>query len=114
MDQLMKELISRFDYIVIDTPPIALVTDAFVLSKYADHSIFLVRQSFTPKALLKNVEEFYRTGRLKNISLLLNDIHKTGPGYGYGYGYNYGYGYGYGYGNRKKNASYYDEGDNNV
>ena len=106
MTELIKELSDQFDYIVIDTPPIALVTDAFVLAKYADHSIFLIRQNFTPKTLLKNVEEFYRSGRLKNISVLLNDIYKTGPGYGY----EYHYGYGYGYGNKKKNAAYYDEG----
>ncbi len=110
MKQLMDDVLKQFDYVVMDTPPIALVTDAFVLSHYADHSIFLIRQNFTPKTLLRNVEEFYKTGRLKNISLLLNDIYRTGPGYGYGY--NYGYGYGYGYGNKKKNSSYYDEEDN--
>lgn len=109
MGVLIKELLTRYDYIVIDTPPIALVTDAFVLSQYADHIIFLVRQNFTPKALLRNVEEFYLNGRLKKISIILNDIYKTGPGYGYGY--NYGYGYGYSYGDKKKNASYYEEDD---
>lgn len=106
MDYLIKTLIERFDFIVIDTPPIALVTDAFLLSSYADHSIFVVRQNFTPRSLLRQMDEHYKSGRLKNISLLLNDIYMTGPGYGYSYGYGYGYNYGYGH---KYSAYYSDE-----
>lgn len=106
MDYLIKNLIERFDFIVIDTPPIALVTDAFLLSSYADHSIFVVRQNFTPRSLLRQMDEHYKSGRLKNISLLLNDIYMTGPGYGYSYGYGYGYNYGYGH---KYSAYYSDE-----
>ena len=106
MNQLIRDAQAEFDFIVMDTPPVALVTDAFVLSVYADHTIFLVRQNYTPKMLLKNADELFAQGKIRHLSILLNDIQKTGPGYGYGYGYSYGYGYNYGYG---QGESYYEE-----
>lgn len=108
MNQLIREAQAEFDFIVMDTPPVALVTDAFVLSVYADHTIFLVRQNYTPKMLLKNADELFAQGKIRHLSILLNDIQKTGPGYGYGYGYSYGYGYNYGYG-YGQGDSYYEE-----
>jgi len=99
MSELIEKLKERFDYIIIDTPPITLVTDAFVLSNYADHILFIVRQDYTPREALVSLEEFHSSGKLRNVSILFNDLRKSGLGYGYGsYGYGQGYGYGYGYG----------------
>ncbi len=115
LTEKMNEFISRakaaYDYVIIDTPPMALVTDAFTLSRYADHTLFLVRQNYTPKPLLRTAQDFYSSGKLKNISIVFNDIFRSGPGYGYGYGYgySYGYGYGYGYGRSKNGYGYYSE-----
>lgn len=110
IEKLFEALKKDFDYILLDTPPVGLVTDAFVLSKYADHSLFVVRQNYTPKSIIKVIDDYYRDGRVKNISIVLNDIYRSGPGYGYGYGYGYSYGYGYGYGySDKKNGNYYSE-----
>lgn len=112
MDKLVKDLRQNFDFIVIDTPPLSFVADAFVISKYADHSIFVIRQNFTPNLALQSLEEFYQMGKLTNISILFNDLRKSGLGYGYGgYGYGYGYGYSYDYGIGKKDVTggYYDE-----
>ena len=106
-DLLLKEALVTYDYIIIDTPPLAIVTDAFELAKHADHSVFIVRQNYTPKALLKDVDDFYRSGKLKSVSIVLNDIYKTGYGYGYSYGYSYGYGYGFGSSKKKKGYGYY-------
>jgi capsular exopolysaccharide synthesis family protein len=97
-ETLIKEALTIYDYIIIDTPPIAIVTDGFVLSKYADHTVFITRQNYTPKAFLRDIQEHYSSGKLKNISIVLNDIYKSGLGYGYGYGYGYG---------RKQNGGYY-------
>lgn len=107
MLEFVSEARKHYDYIIIDTPPLAIVTDAFVIAGMADHIIFLVRQNYTPKELLRTVQDFYGTGKLKNISLVLNDIYRSGPGYGYGYGYSYGYGYGYGYVRNKNDQGYY-------
>jgi Mrp family chromosome partitioning ATPase len=94
--------LAEFDYIIIDTPPLALVTDAFVISKYVHHTVFVLRQNYSPKDFVRSIDEYYRAGKLKNISLILNDIYKSGFGYGYGQDYSYHYGYSYGYGRKKK------------
>ena len=111
MAKLIQLASERFDYIVIDTPPVGLVTDALVLSPFADHSIFLARQNYTPKQMLRTIDDFYKKGTLKNMSILLNDIYKSGPGYGYGANYTYGYGYGYSYGYGAHYTGYYEEGE---
>ena len=111
MAKLIQLASERFDYIVIDTPPVGLVTDALVLSPFADHSIFLARQNYTPKQMLRTIDDFYKKGTLKNMSILLNDIYKSGPGYGYGANYTYGYGYGYCYGYGAHYTGYYEEGE---
>jgi capsular exopolysaccharide synthesis family protein len=109
MDELMTELVKRYEFVLLDTPPLALITDGLVLSKYVDHTIYLIRQNYTPKGMLATVEEMYQTGKLRNISLVLNDVYRSGPGYGYGhYGYGaYGYGYGYVYGEKKGDSTGY-------
>lgn len=109
MDELIERVKAAYDYVIIDTPPLSIVTDAFVLAKYVDHTVFVVRQNYTPKELLKTMDEFYQSGRLNKLSILLNDIHKSGPGYGYGYRYGYGYGYGYGYRESKSAHGYYTD-----
>lgn len=89
MDILMKELNEKFDYIIIDAPPIGMVTDAQLLSKYADLTIYVVRQKFTFKDQISIVQEIYRERKMKNVAILMNDV-KNESSYGYGYGYGYG------------------------
>ena len=108
MDELIAKLRSSYDFVVIDTPPLSLVSDAFVLARYADHTLYVIRQNFTPRIAITSLDENYTSGKLSNISILFNDLKKTGLGYGYG-GYGYSYGYGYGYGGRGKDASGYYE-----
>ncbi|MGB4974907.1 MAG: hypothetical protein WBO32_19715, partial [Cyclobacteriaceae bacterium] len=76
------------------------------------HTVFVLRQNYTPKQFIKSIDEYHKSGKLKSMSILLNDIYKSGLGYGYGqgYAYYYGYGYGYGYGSQKKSGyGYYEE-----
>ncbi|MBW8049694.1 MAG: polysaccharide biosynthesis tyrosine autokinase [Cytophagales bacterium] len=105
MDELMKQLKSRYDYIVLDTPPIGLVSDYFVLMKYVDVNIYIVRHNYTNKNLLSKINDLYDSGRINNLSIIINDIKPVGIGYGYGYRYGYGYGYGYG-----RHYGYYEDG----
>lgn len=111
MEEFMRLAKEQFDIVVIDSPPLAIVADAFELAKFADHTIFLVRQDYTPKILLRSIEDYSSSGKLKNVSIVLNDIYRSGLGYGYGYGYSYGYGYGYGYYTKssKNGGGYYTE-----
>ena len=79
-----------------------MVSDAMTLSKFADSTLYLVRQGHTFKKQIALIDEFYVGNKLPKISIVINDV-KIKAGYGY-YGYGrYGYGYGYGYG------SYYEE-----
>lgn len=110
-ESFIKQAIEKFDFVLIDTPPLALVTDAFVMSNFANHTVFVMRQNFSPKDFVRSIDEYYRSGKIKNISILLNDIYKSGLGYGYGQGYAYQYGYAYGYGayGRKNAGGYYSD-----
>jgi len=121
----MKEFIARarkqFDYIIIDTPPVAIVTDALLVSPLTDFYLFIVRQRHTTKNTLGLIEELHRNENIKSLGIVINDISTTGyygyglrygyaGGYGYSYGYNY-YGHGYygKYGGNEKTKGYYTE-----
>lgn len=86
MDVLMAALVEKFDFIIIDAPPIGMVTDAQLLSKYADLTLYAVRQGYTFKDQLEIPQEIYVNQKMKNIAILMNDV-KNNKSYGYGYGY---------------------------
>jgi capsular exopolysaccharide synthesis family protein len=89
---LFSTLRARFDYIVIDAPPVGLVTDAQLLGYFADATLFLVRQGYTFKQQLQISKDLYTSRKMPNMNIIVNDV-TTGKGYGYSYGYGYGYGY---------------------
>lgn len=91
MDVLIEELKEKYDTIIIDSPPIGLVTDALLLSKYANALVFVVRQNVTKKVHLTHIGQLYKEGKLKNASVLFNAVKIGNSSYGYGYGYGYGY-----------------------
>jgi len=102
LDEMFNWLKEHFDIVLIDTAPVGMVSDAMTLSKFADCTLYLVRQGHTFKKQIALIDEFYQENKLPKVSIIINDV-KVKPGYGY-YGYGrYGYGYGYGYG------SYYEE-----
>jgi len=107
LNALITELKQRYDYVLLDTPPIGMVADALLLGKLSDSALYVVRQGHTYKSSLAYVDEMYREQRLPNLALIYNGVQaRDGYGYaqkyGYGNGYGNGYGYGYGYG-------YYDD-----
>jgi tyrosine-protein kinase Etk/Wzc len=93
---LFDYLRKNFEVIVMDTAPVGMVSDAMTLSKFADATLYIVRQGHTYKKQIGLIDEFYQQGKLPKISIVLNDI-KLRSGYGYyGYGrYSYGHGTGY-------------------
>lgn len=98
----MKEFImaarKKFDYIIIDTPPVAIVTDALLLATFTDLYVFVIRQRYSLKSTLNLVDDLAKNENIKNIGIVMNDISLTGYyGYGLRYGYTAGYGYKYGY-----------------
>ena len=98
--EMFGQLKQRYDYIIIDTPPVGLVTDAILLTKFADANLFLIRQGVTHKKIFASVIADLESRQIANLAILINDINLEKGSYGYGYHYGYGYGYGsYGYGN---------------
>jgi tyrosine-protein kinase Etk/Wzc len=105
MKNLIDELKQKYDYIILDTPPLGLVADAIELSHYADASIYVIRQGKTKKGMLNHINDKFKKGEISNVSFVLNDYrHKSQYGYGYNYGYGYGYG-GYGNGYHESNRT---------
>ena len=98
---LFNYLKQNFDVILIDTAPVGMVSDAMTLSKFADCSLYIVRQGHTYKKQIGLIDEFYREGKLPKVSIIINDV-KVKPGYGYYGSGRYGYGYGY-------KSKYYEE-----
>jgi capsular exopolysaccharide family len=90
IQQLFANLRSQFDYVIIDTAPIGLVTDAQLLAQHADISLYIVRQNYTFKQQVRNADSLYRAGKLPRMNIVLNDTKTAGSAYGYGsYGNNY-------------------------
>ena len=98
VEEMFVWLKENFDVIILDTAPVGMVSDAMTLGKFADTTLYVVRQGHTYKKQVSLIDEFYHENRLPRISIIINDV-KLKPGYGYyGYGrYGYGYGYGGGY-----------------
>jgi len=86
VEQMFEILKKQFDYIVVDTAPVSLVTDTFLISKFADTFVYVVRANFLDKRMLQLSETLYQEKKLPNMSILLNDT-DIEKGYGYGYGY---------------------------
>ena len=86
LDDLFAELRKRYDYIVVDSAPIGLVSDTYLLNRLIDNSIFMTRQHYTPKEATELINEIAESQKLKGISVILNGTNEI-SGYGYGYGY---------------------------
>ena len=98
LEQVISAMKSRYDYILIDCPPLDIVADASIINKFCDMTVFVIRAGLFNKMLLPDVEKLYQEKRYNNMVVVLNGTYEDRPGYGsYGYGHGYGYGYGYGY-----------------
>jgi len=88
MEKLLEKLRDIYDVIILDTPPIGLVTDARTLMHFADISIYVLRADYSKKGFLRSVEKLSKE-KISGLGILLNDVKITKNGYGYGYGYGY-------------------------
>ena len=114
LDRAIEQLKQRYDYIILDTAPIAMVTDTAIIGRVADLCIYVCRADITPKAGYRYINVLRDEKKFSKLATVINDIDmsKRKNSYGYGYGakygyggkaYGYGYGYGYGYAENKKN-----------
>ena len=110
LDKAIEILKKNFDYVILDTAPIGMVTDTLLIGRVAELSAYVCRADYTHKAEYTLINELFHEQKLPNLCTIINgvDLKKRKYGYYYGYGkygkhYGYGkrYGYGYGYGQEK-------------
>ncbi len=87
---LIEELRTKYDYIILDTAPLLLVTDTLLISELADATIYVSRSKYTEKTLIEFANNNIDLGKIKNVGFVLNDVNRENLGYSnkYGYGYN--------------------------
>ena len=95
MKNILNQLKGLYDYIIIDTPPVGLVTDALILMNYSDITFTITRANYTRKEFIKNLDRLAKEHSHNHVGMILNGV-EIGEKYGYGYGVSYGYGYGNG------------------
>lgn len=107
LEKAIETLKANFDYVILDTAPVGMVTDTLLIGRTADLSVYVCRADYTRKAEFTLINELMENNKLPNLCIAINglDLQKKKYGYYYGYGkygkyYGYGkrYGYGYGYG----------------
>ncbi len=101
LDALFEELKTRYDYIIVDTAPIALVTDTMIANRLADITLYCMRMGHTDKNVFDTLKAITTRQSLKNMGVIISNVgagklYYGGEKYGSsGFGYGYGYGYGY-------------------
>ena len=112
LEALINTLRKRYDFIFLDCPPVEIVTDADIVNRLVDLTIFVARAGLLERSMLAEVDRYYNSKKYVNLAVLLNGTEGGGHygskyGYKYSYGYgHYGYGYGsYGYGNGEGDGS---------
>lgn len=108
LDDMINMLKERYDYVILDTAPIGMVTDTAIIGRVADLCVYACRADYTPKNGYEYINVLKNSHKFPKLATVINgiDMRKRKNAYGYGYGKRYGYGYGYGYGydaeNKKK------------
>lgn len=84
VDELFKQLRKRYDYIIVDTAPVAMVSDTYLLDRIADMTIFVCRYKYTPTEMVDYINRIVEQKRMHNVACVLNGIKGARAGYGYG------------------------------
>lgn len=90
MKDLLVEMSLKYDYVIVDTAPLMVVTDTLLISEYADHIIYVTRAGMTETRVIEFPLKLRREGKLKGLSFVVNDVKESNLGYGGKYGYGYG------------------------
>ncbi len=82
---LIDEIRQEYDFIIMDTPPVGLVTDAIMAMRKSDLSIYVIRANYSKKDFLRNIDRIISVNKLSNVAIVLNALPQSGHAYGYGY-----------------------------
>ncbi len=102
LDKLIADLANQFDCIIIDTPPVRALNDAFVIGKETDLTLYVTRHNYTPKSYIGMLEDSMTLAGIRNIALIFNGVKNRGIGKN-----SYGVGYGYGHENKTAYEGYW-------
>ena len=92
--QLVESVKDKFDYVLIDCPPVEMMADAQIIETLVDRTIFVIRAGLFERSMLPELQTLYNEKKYRNMSIVLNATVAEGARRGYKYGYGYGYGYG--------------------
>lgn len=112
MEEFLKYLENDFEVVLMDTPPIGLVSETMDLLRFSDVNLYIVRQDYTHKKYLLMVNDLYANDQIRDFYAVFNGLRSGGDIYDFG-GYNYGYGYNYSYMRKNKYTGNYYEIDEN-
>ncbi|WP_273276739.1 GumC family protein [Maribacter polysiphoniae] len=90
MKELLDDVVDQYDYIVVDTAPLLVVTDTLLISEYADQILYVTRAGMTELKVLEYPLKLHAEGKLKGLSFVVNGVQDSNLGYGGKYGYGYG------------------------
>ena len=90
MEELLDEVVDRYDYIIVDTAPLMVVTDTLLISEFADQVLYVARAGMTELKVLEHPLKLHKEGKLKGLSFVVNGVKESNLGYGGKYGYGYG------------------------
>jgi len=94
LDKAIEHLREKYDYIMIDTPPVSQVADTLIVNRVSDATVYVCRAGYSSKNSLRFANDLMEQGKLNNMLLVVNDVKEFRRGYGYRYGYRYGYHHG--------------------
>jgi len=105
LEKAIETLKANFDYVILDTAPVGMVTDTLLIGRVADLSVYVCRADYTHKAEFTLINELAENNKLPNLCIAVNGLDLNSRKYGYYYGYGkygkyYGYGKRYGYGEK--------------
>ncbi|MBW6482128.1 MAG: polysaccharide biosynthesis tyrosine autokinase [Vicingaceae bacterium] len=100
LEKVIEKLKKQYDYIMIDNPPIGLVSDAMETLKKADYPIYVFKNEYSRKNFINNIDKLILENGIKKLAIILNAVDFKDKYYSYGYNYSYSYG--------QKNGYYYD------
>ncbi|MGE0561505.1 MAG: polysaccharide biosynthesis tyrosine autokinase [Flavobacteriales bacterium] len=101
LDEVVEELKKYYDLVILDNPPIGLVSDAMEMLKKVDYPIYIFKSEYSRKNFINNLNKLIVENGIKKLSIILNGVDFTNKYYSYGYNYNYSYG--------NKDGYYYDD-----
>lgn len=87
LQKLFEYLKLRYEYVIIDTPPLNLVADPLILANYSDLNVLVVREKYTLKENLSELEQMFQEGKIKDVVMVINDVHLSKRGYKNAYYY---------------------------